>query len=56
MGAGQERGEVKADLDLAATGEMLTSTMFGLAVLGRAGFPRKTLDGIVDTTLGALTD
>ncbi len=52
----QARGEVKADLDLAATGEMLTSTMFGLAVLGRTGFPRATLDGIVDSTFGALAD
>ena len=52
----QARGEVKADLDLAAAGEMLTSTMFGLAVLGRTGFPRATLDGIVDSTLNSFVD
>ena len=52
----KRRGEVRADLDTEASGEMLTSTMFGLAVLGRTGFPRKTLDGIVESTLGALSD
>ena len=50
------RGEVRADLDVTAAGELLTSTMFGLAVLGRSGFPKATLDGIVDSTLGSLTD
>lgn len=52
----KERGEVRADLDVRASGEMLTSTMFGLAVLGRTGFPRETLDGIVDSTLGSLSN
>ena len=50
------RGEVREDLDVTAAGELLTSTMFGLAVLGRTGFPKATLDGIVDSTLGSLTD
>jgi TetR/AcrR family transcriptional repressor of nem operon len=48
------RGEVAEEVDVDAAGELLTSTMFGLAVLGRAGFPKKTLDSIVDNTLGAL--
>lgn len=48
------RGEVADDVDVDAAGELLTSTMFGLAVLGRAGFPKKTLDGIVENTLAAL--
>ncbi len=48
------RGEVAAHVDVDAAGELLTSTMFGLAVLGRAGFPKKTLDAIVENTLGAL--
>ena len=52
----QERGEVRKDIDVRATGELLTSTMFGLAVLGRSGFERATLDGIVDNTLAALSD
>lgn len=52
----QAQGEVRADLDVSAAGEMLTSTMFGLAVLGRAGFPRDTLTGIVDNTLAAFKD
>ena len=52
----KEKGEVRADLDVRAAGEMLTSTMFGLAVLGRTGFARETLDGIVDGTMAALTD
>jgi len=52
----QARGEVKAELDIPATGDLLTSTMFGLAVLARTGFARDTLDGIVDSTLGALSN
>ena len=48
------RGEVAKDVDVDAAGELLTSTMFGLAVLGRTGFPKETLDGIVDSTLGSL--
>ena len=52
----QTQGEVRADLDVSAAGEMLTSTMLGLAVLGRAGFPRDTLIGIVDNTLAAFKD
>ena len=47
-------GEVKADVDTWAAGEMLTSTMFGLAVMGRSGFPKDTLRGIVDSTLNSL--
>ena len=50
------RGEVRKDLDVTAAGELLMSTMFGLVVLGRTGFPRATLDGIVDSTLGSFTD
>jgi TetR/AcrR family transcriptional repressor of nem operon len=50
------RGEVRSDLDVTAAGELLTSTMFGLAVLGRTGFPKSTLDGIVDSTLNSLSD
>ncbi len=48
------RGEVAMDIDVDAAGELLTSTMFGLAVLGRTGFPKATLDGIVDSTLESL--
>ena len=49
------QGEIRADVDAKAGGEMLTSTMFGLAVLGRTGFDKETLDGIVDSTLATLT-
>ena len=52
----KEKGEVRADLDVRAAGEMLTSTMFGLAVLGRTGFNRESLDGIVDSTMASLID
>jgi TetR/AcrR family transcriptional regulator, transcriptional repressor for nem operon len=45
------RGEVRADLDSVAAGESLTSTMFGLAVLGRTGFGDEALHSIVDSTL-----
>jgi len=48
------RGEVAKNVDVDAAGELLTSTMFGLVVLGRTGFPKKTLDAIVDNTLNAL--
>ena len=48
------RGEVAQDVDVDAAGELLTSTMFGLAVLGRTGFPKATLDGIVDSTLESI--
>jgi len=50
----KERGEVRENLDVRAAGELLTSTMFGLAVLGRTGFPRETLDAIVENTLKAM--
>ena len=48
------RGEIPENVDVEAAGDLLTSTMFGLAVLGRAGFPKETLDGIVTGTLGSL--
>jgi TetR/AcrR family transcriptional repressor of nem operon len=54
--AAKEKGEVRQDLDVRAAGELLTSTMFGLAVLGRTGFSRATLDGIVDSTMATLSD
>jgi TetR/AcrR family transcriptional repressor of nem operon len=50
----KERGEVRADVDVRAAGELLTSSMFGLAVLGRTGFDEATLIGIVDNTLASL--
>ena len=46
-------GEVRADLDSAVAGELLTSTMFGLAVLGRTGFGADALNDIVDSTLAS---
>ena len=52
--AAKERGEVRKDLDVTAAGAVLTSTMFGLAVLGRTGFQRETLEGIVENTLKAM--
>ena len=52
----KEKGEISADVDTRAAGEMLTNTLFGLAVLGRAGFSREALDRIVDSALATLTD
>ena len=49
------RGEVRRDLNVREVGELLTSTMFGLAVLGRTGFEQEALATIVDNTLNALT-
>lgn len=51
----KERGEVRSDLDVRVAGDLLTSTMFGLVVLGRTGFDRKTLDAIVDSTITSLS-
>jgi TetR/AcrR family transcriptional repressor of nem operon len=48
------KGEVRQELNVKAAGELLTSTMFGLAVLGRTGFSQETLDGIVENTLAAM--
>ncbi len=48
------RGEIRDDVDVAEAGELLTSTMFGLAVLGRTGFEQKTLGRIVESTLASL--
>lgn len=50
------RGEVAQDVDVDAAGALLTSTMFGLVVLGRTGFPKSTLSGIVDSTLEPLRE
>ncbi len=56
LASAKEQGEVRADVDVKAAGEFLTSTMFGLAVMGRSGFPRETLLGIVESTLASLSD
>ena len=48
------RGEIAADVDVETAGDLLTSTMFGLAVLGRTGFPKKALDAIVENTIDGL--
>lgn len=48
------RGEVRKDVDTAAAGDFLTNTQFGLAVLGRTGFSREALDGIVASALASL--
>ncbi|MDH4125176.1 MAG: TetR/AcrR family transcriptional regulator [Gammaproteobacteria bacterium] len=49
------RGEIRQDVDVAAAGELLTSTMFGLAVLGRTGFQHASLSRIVENTLLSLS-
>ena len=51
----REKGEIRDDVDVRAAGDLLTSTMFGLAVLGRSGFDEATLNGIVDNTLASLS-
>ena len=50
----KEKGEVRRDLDVQSAGQLLTSTMFGLAVMGRTGFSRDILDGIVENMLASL--
>lgn len=50
----QERGEVRADIDVSESADLLTSTLFGIAVLGRSGFSRETLYNVVDNSLTLL--
>jgi TetR/AcrR family transcriptional repressor of nem operon len=50
----KERGEVCEGLDTRAAADLLTSTTFGIVVMARTGFPKETLLGIVDSTLGAM--
>jgi TetR/AcrR family transcriptional repressor of nem operon len=47
----QQQGEVKADVDVHEAGEMLTSSLFGVAVLGRSGYSKDALYKVVDSTL-----
>ena len=54
LSAAQARDEIAADVDVNAAGDLLTSTMFGLAVLARAGFQKEALDTIVDYTIAGL--
>ena len=51
----RERGEIRADVDTRVAGDLLTSTMFGLAVMGRSGFDEASLNRVVDSTLASLT-
>jgi len=50
----RERGDVKKDIDSKEAGDFLTGAYFGLAVLARSGFPKKTLNKFVDTTIDSL--
>ncbi len=51
----QKQGLVSAELDTASAGEFLTGAIFGLTVMARSGFDRKTLEGFVDNTLASVT-
>ena len=51
----QKNGQVPASLDTVAAGEFLTGSIFGLTVMARCGFDRKTLESFVETTLSAIT-
>jgi hypothetical protein len=55
LGAARERDELRADIDVRAVGDQLTSLMFGLAILARAGYRREALESLVTATLTALT-
>ena len=48
------RGEIAESVDVDAVGMLLTNMQFGLGVLGRTGFPRETLEGIVESLLDGL--
>jgi TetR/AcrR family transcriptional repressor of nem operon len=47
-------GDVRSDIDVRGTAEMLTSTMFGVGVMARSGFPKETLERIVESMLASL--
>jgi hypothetical protein len=51
----RNNGEVTVELDLRDAGDFLTGAFFGLIVLARAGFPEKTLEAFVATTMSALS-
>ncbi len=48
------RGEIAEHVDVDGVGMLLTTTQFGLGVLGRTGFPRETLEGVVESLLDGL--
>jgi len=50
----RDKGEVRADPDLTDGGEFLTGALFSLAAMGRAGFPRESLERYLDNTLAAV--
>jgi TetR/AcrR family transcriptional repressor of nem operon len=51
----RQKGEVRETLDTEKAGEFLTGALFGMTVMARAGFARKTLYSYVDSTLESLT-
>lgn len=54
LASAKERGEIRGDIDVRAVGDQLTSLMFGLAVLARAGYRREALERLVSATLAAI--
>ena len=50
----RDKGEVNVDLDLGRAGEFLTGAFFGLSVMARCGFDRKSLEAYVDSTIAAV--
>lgn len=47
-------GEVATHLDTRAAGDYLTSTLFGLVVMARSGFPAERLESTVEATMRSL--
>ena len=50
----KKQGEIAAGVDTEAAGEFLTGALFGLTVLARAGFTRKSLDQFVDQAIASV--
>ena len=50
----KKRGEVAGHIDTDKAGEFLTGALFGLTVLARAGFGRKSLDAFVEQTMASV--
>ncbi len=50
----RRNGDLPADLDVNGVSSSITAAVAGMMVMGKAGFPRSTLQGVIRTTLNLL--
>ena len=50
----RRNGDLPANLDVNGVSSSITAAVAGMMVMGKAGFPRSTLQGIIRTTLNLL--